>query len=250
MNVVIIEDEARTARQLERMLRKYDPNIKLSATLPSVKEAVSWFNESPLPDLVFMDIHLEDGLAFRIFEQISLTVPIVFTTAYDEYMLKAFKVNSIDYLLKPVDYDELAASIEKFRNLRPEQPNMNSLFRLIEARQSASYRERFMITIGHKIWSIDVSNVAYFFSEEKATTLVTIDDKHYPVEYSLDQLLTMVDPNHFFRINRQFLVSRRAIQHIHVYSVGRLKVDLIQSPKQDVFVSMSRLSEFKDWLGR
>jgi DNA-binding LytR/AlgR family response regulator len=197
-----------------------------------------------------MDIHLEDGLAFRIFEQISLTVPIVFTTAYDEYMLKAFKVNSIDYLLKPIDYDELVASIEKFKDLRTEQPSMNSLLRLIEARQSANYRERFMITIGHKIWSIDTSKVAYFFSAEKTTTLVTSDDKSYPVEYSLDQLLTMLDPNLFFRINRQFLVSRRAIQQIQVYSVGRLKVDLIQSPKQDVFVSMSRLSEFKDWLGR
>lgn len=252
MNVVIIEDEERNARQLERLLKKYDPTIQTLAQLPSVQAAVNWFGQHSQPDLAFMDIHLEDGLAFRIFEQLTVTVPVIFTTAYDEYVLKAFKVNSVDYLLKPVEYDELVAAIEKFKSLRHQSvlPDLTALVQFMYKAQSGSYRERFMVTIGTRIHSVEVADIAYFHSEEKATFLLTKTGQLLPLEYSLDQLAGMVNPAHFFRVNRQFLVARTAIQSAYAYSAGKLKLDLVPPTRQEVFVSMSRLSEFKDWLGR
>ncbi|CAN5618624.1 LytTR family DNA-binding domain-containing protein [soil metagenome] len=252
MNVVIIEDEDRTARQLERLLKKYDPSVQVLTQLPSVKAAVAWFSEHAQPDLAFMDIHLEDGLAFRIFEQLTLTVPVIFTTAYDEYVLKAFKVNSIDYLLKPVDYEELVAAMEKFKTIQrqPVLPGLNALLQLIQKPQTSSFKERFMVTIGTKIHSIEVVDIAYFYSEEKATFLLTKAGQLLPLEYSLDQLSGLVNPGHFFRVNRQCIVARTAIQAVHAYSAGKLKLDLLPVSRHEVFVSMSRLSEFKDWLGR
>lgn len=257
MNVVIIEDEARTARQLERMLRKYDGSIHILAQLPSVKEAVAWFGEHTSdqltpPDLVFMDIHLEDGLAFRIFDQIRLTIPVIFTTAYDEYVLKAFKVNSVDYLLKPVEYDELAAALEKFKATRsqPALPDLKALVQLMQQPASNSFKERFMVSIGTKIHSVEVADIAYFYSEEKATFLITKAGQLLPLEYSLDQVSGLLNPGNFFRVNRQVIIARAAIQAVHAYSAGKLKLDLLPVPRQDVFVSTSRQSEFKDWLGR
>ncbi|UFH51941.1 LytTR family DNA-binding domain-containing protein [Spirosoma sp. KNUC1025] len=254
MNVVIIEDEDRTARQLERLLNRYDPTIRVLLQLPSIKKAVDWFSQQQHPpvDLVFMDIHLEDGLAFGIFEQIKFNLPVIFTTAYDEYMLKAFKVNSIDYLLKPVDYEELVAAMEKFKTLRnqPAMPDLNALLAFMQQPQSASYKERFMISIGTRIHSVEVADIAYFYSEEKATFLITKNGQLLPLEFSLDQLSGQLNPAHFFRVNRQFIVARNAIQSIHAYSAGKLKLDLQPASRHEVFVSMSRLSEFKDWLGR
>lgn len=252
MNIVIIEDEDRTARQLERLLKKYDPDVQILVQLPSIKTAVEWFNQNPKPDLVFMDIHLEDGLAFSIFEQIQLTVPVIFTTAYDEYMLKAFKVNSIDYLLKPIDFDELAAAIEKYKNLRNQQiaPDLSALLALIQKPKAPSFKERFMINIGTKIHSIEVSNIAYFYSEEKGTFLMTKTGQLLPIEQSLDQMISLLTPDNFFRVSRQFIVARTAIQTIHTYSAGKLKLDLVPVSRLEVFVSTRRLPEFKDWLGR
>ena len=259
MNVVIIEDEARTARQLERMLKQYDETIHILAQLPSVTEAVAWFEENAAPDLAFMDIHLEDGLAFGIFEQLHLTLPVIFTTAYDEYMIRAFKVNSIDYLLKPVDYDELVAALEKFKTIRaapapggenPLSPDLNTLIQLMQQSRDKQYRERFMVSLGTKIRSIEVADIAYFFSEDKATYLVTKEGQSLPVEYSLDQLVSLLNPDHFFRVNRQFFVARPAIHTIHNYSAGKLKLDLTPVTRHELFVSISRMSEFKDWLGR
>ncbi|MFD2934695.1 LytR/AlgR family response regulator transcription factor [Spirosoma flavum] len=252
MNVVIIEDEARTARQLERMLKKYDSALTVVAQLPSVKEAVAWFSQKPMPDLAFMDIHLEDGLAFSIFEQMRLTLPVIFTTAYEEYMIKAFKVNSIDYLLKPVDYDELVKALEKFKTIRlqPGLPDLNSLLALIQKPRESEFKERFMVSLGTKIRSVEVGDIAYFFSEEKATFMVAKEGLSLPVEYSLDQVGGMLNPAQFFRVNRQFLVARPAIQTIHAYSAGKLKLDLLPSSRHEVFVSLSRITEFKDWLGR
>ncbi|WP_420147998.1 LytR/AlgR family response regulator transcription factor [Spirosoma sp.] len=252
MNVVIIEDEARTARQLERLLNKYDPSVQVLTQLPSVKEAVAWFSTYPHPDLVFMDIHLEDGLAFRIFEQLNLKIPVIFTTAFDEYMLKAFKVNSIDYLLKPVDYDELVAALEKFKTIRshPVLPDLNALLQLIQKPHAGTFKERFMISIGTRLHSVEVADIAYVYSEEKATFLITKGGQLFPLEYSLDQLSSLLNPDHFFRVNRQFIIARAAIQSIHTYSAGKLKIELLPLPRQEVFVSLSRLSEFKDWLGR
>lgn len=252
MNVLVIEDEARSARQLERMLKKYDPGIQVLAQLPSVRESVAWFAQNPVPDLVLMDIHLEDGLAFSIFEQIQLTVPIIFTTAYDEYMIKAFKVNSIDYLLKPVDEDELVNALTKFKTLRSvsASPDLTQLLQVMQQFRESPFKERFMISIGTKIRSIETGDIAYFYSEEKATFLMTKEGQFLPLESSLDQLGGQLNPSQFFRVNRQFLVARTAIQTIHTYSASKLKLDLLPPARQEVFVSIHRLSDFKDWLGR
>lgn len=263
MNVVIIEDENLTGKRLESMLYKYDPDITVLVRIPSVAEAVAWFTEhsqatnSPPIDLVFMDIHLEDDLGFRIFEQVSLTTPVIFTTAYDEYMIQAFKVNSIDYLLKPINYDELVAAIEKFKALKkqfgqvaPSSVDLEALLNLIGKSKQTDYKERFMITVGTKIRSIETTEIAYFYLEEKVVFLVTRDGLTLPVDYSLDKLTQLLNPRQFFRISRQFLVSLPAIQTIHAFSAGKLKLDLIPKSRQEVFVSGDRMTEFKEWLGK
>ncbi|GAB3714461.1 LytTR family DNA-binding domain-containing protein [Spirosoma flavus] len=258
MNVVIIEDENLTAKRLEGLLHKYDPAIDVLERIPSVSEAVSWFTDPhPTVDLVFMDIHLEDDLGFRIFEQTELTTPVVFTTAYDEYMIQAFKVNSIDYLLKPINYDELVAAIEKFKALKkqfgqdnPATPDIEKLLSLIGKPKETEYKDRFMITVGTKIRSIPTSDIAYFFLEEKVVFLVTKDGLNLPVDYSLDKLVQLLNPRQFFRISRQFLVSLPAIQSIHTFSAGKLKLDLAPKSRHEVFVSGDRMTEFKEWLGK
>ncbi|GAB4033343.1 LytR/AlgR family response regulator transcription factor [Spirosoma gilvum] len=257
MNVVIIEDESLTAKRLESLLQKYDPTITVLAKLPSVADAVAWFDESHPPvELVFMDIHLEDDLGFRIFEQTSLTTPVIFTTAYDEYMIQAFKVNSIDYLLKPINYNELVAAVEKFKALKKQfgqassAPDIETLLDLIGRSRQTEYKDRFMITVGTKIRSIETTEIAYFFLEEKVVFLVTKDGLTLPVDYSLDKLTQLLNPRQFFRISRQFLISLPAIQNIHTFSAGKLKLDLQPRSRQEVFVSGDRMTEFKEWLGK
>ena len=258
MNVVIIEDENLTAKRLESLLHKYDPAISVLARIPSVAEAVAWFTDShPTVDLIFMDIHLEDDLGFRIFEQTDLTTPVIFTTAYDEYMIQAFKVNSIDYLLKPINYNELVAAIEKFKALKkqfgqenPGAPDLETLLNLIGKSKQADYKDRFMITVGTKIRSIETTEIAYFYLEEKVVFLVTKDGLTLPIDYSLDKLTQLLNPRQFFRISRQFLVSLSAIQTIHTFSAGKLKLDINPKSRQEVFVSGDRMTEFKEWLGK
>ncbi|HEV7349394.1 LytTR family DNA-binding domain-containing protein [Telluribacter sp.] len=270
MNVVILEDERLTAQRLESLLKKYDPAIKVVVTLPSVEKAVDWFlqqeeSEQAVPvDLVFMDIHLQDGLAFRVIEQVRLTKPIIFTTAFDEYLLQAFKVNSIDYLLKPLNYEELAAAIDKFKSLRQQYnpvaaepaappapaPDLDALLRMLAPPKEATYKERFMVTVGPKIWSVETNEIAYFFLDERIPFLVTKAGTNLPVEYSLDKLTQLLDPKQYFRVNRQCLVSLPAIRSITAYSAGKLKLELEPKPRFEVFVSGDRITDFKEWLGK
>lgn len=254
MNVLIVEDEKLTARRLESLLANYDPEIRVLAVLRSVKKSVAWFAQTDIqPDLLFLDIHLEDDSGFRLIEQAGLTLPIIFTTAYDQYMLQAFKTNSIDYLLKPIDADELAAALDKFKHVRqaatPPLPDVNALLKLLQPVTTA-YKDRFMVTIGTKIRSIETAEIAYFFFEDKATWLTTPEGQHIIVEYSLDKLAALLDPKLFFRVNRACIVSLGAIRMIHTYSGSKLKVDLHPAPRQEVFVSGDRITPFKDWLGR
>lgn len=251
MNVLIIEDETLTAKRLESLIKRYDPTIQVLEQIPSVSEAVQWLKTHTEPDLIFMDIHLEDDLAFRIFEQVTLTTPVIFTTAFDEYMIKAFKVNSIDYLLKPVNFDELTAAINKFKSLKSQynQVDMDTLLSLL-GKKEPEYKTRFMITVGTRIRTIDAADIAYFFSEEKITFLVTKDNQRLPIDFSLDKLTTIMNPADFFRVNRQFLVRLTAIKNIHTYSKGKLKLDLLPVPTDEVFVSMDKITDFKEWLGK
>jgi len=251
MNVIIIEDEALTAQRLAGMLEKHPDDIRVLATLPSVTESVAWLRQHNAPDLVFMDIHLEDDLCFNIFELAPLTAPVIFTTAYDEYMIKAFKVNSIDYLLKPVNFEELTAAIDKYKALKEQfaKPDFNTLLQYIGQRKP-EYKTRFMIAVGTKLRSIEVSGIAYFYSTEKTTFLVTTKGQHLPIDFSLDKLITQLDPKLFFRTSRQFLVGFYAIEAVHTHFKGKLKLDLKPRSKMDVFVSGDRMTDFKEWLGK
>lgn len=253
MKVVIIEDEHLSAQRLESMLRKYDPTIEVLAELPSVAAAVDWFKTHPEPDLALMDIHLEDGQSFRIFETINLQVPVIFTTAYDEYTIKAFKVNSIDYLMKPLNGEELAAALDKYKRLHAATPqNEKGLAHLLQALQAKEpdYKSRFLISIGSRLKTIDTSEIRYFYSAEKITFLVTEDNQRFPVDFSLDKLALMLNPKDFFRISRQMMVRLEAVSSIHVYSKGRLKLDLEPAHKEEVFVSLDKVVAFKEWLGK
>ncbi|GAB3270752.1 LytTR family DNA-binding domain-containing protein [Larkinella harenae] len=256
MNVLIIEDEELTARRLASLLHHYDPEIRILAQLPSVAKSIHWFEtyDEAGPDLIFLDIHLEDDLGFNLIDQLNLTTPIIFTTAYDEYALQAFKANSIDYLLKPIDADELAAAINKFRMLHQNrvEPSINEeVMTQIKANyRPNTYRDRFMVTVGPRLFRIPTDDIAYFFFENKATFLTTHQGQNYGIDYSLDKLGQLLDPNQFFRVNRSFLVASVAIQSAYTYSGSRLKLNLLPEPKQEVFVSIDRVTAFKEWMGR
>jgi DNA-binding LytR/AlgR family response regulator len=251
MKTIIIEDENLTAKRLEGLLHKYDSSITVEAILPSVQDAVKWFDAHPEPELIFMDIHLEDDLAFKIFEQVRLAAPVIFTTAYDEYMIQAFKVNSIDYLLKPINEAELGQAIEKYKRLKNQfaQPNLETLLKSL-GHKEPEYKSRFMITVGTKIRSIETTDIAYFYSEEKLTFMVTKEGQNLPIDFSLDKLTSMLNPKDFFRISRQFLVGFHSIQNVHTYIKGKLKLDLLPKTKLEVMVSGDRMTDFKEWLGR
>ncbi len=251
MNAIIIEDENLSAQRLEGMLKKYDSTMEVLAILPSVADSVEWLRKHDAPDLVFMDIHLEDDLCFKIFEYAPLTSPVIFTTAYDEYMVKAFKVNSIDYLLKPVNYVELIGAIDKYKALKEKfsKPDFSTLLQYI-GRQEPEYKTRFMITVGNKIRSIETADIAFFYSDEKITFMVTRDGQHLPIDFSLDKLVTLLDPKQYFRANRQYLVGFTAIQAVLTHFKGKLKLELTPKARHDVFVSGDRMSDFKEWLGK
>lgn len=260
MNVVIIEDERLTAQRLISLVQKYDASINVLTQISSVAEAISWFKTNPITsvDLIFMDIHLEDGDSFQIISKLNLKTPIIFTTAFDGYMIKAFKVNSIDYLLKPVNYEELAVALDKFRSLRSNnelqsgsmQVDIKALIKQLNQQSKPQFKDRFMVTVGTRIRSITTESIAYFCLKEKTVLLVTKDGTILPIDYSLDKLMQIIDPKQFFRVSRQFLVSLNSIQMVHTISAGKLKLDLIPKTKQEVAVSGDRVSDFKEWLGK
>jgi DNA-binding LytR/AlgR family response regulator len=250
MDIVIIEDEELAARRLEGMIRSFDPGISILARLESIKEAVNWFRSHHEPDLIFLDIHLEDGLSFQIFDKVAVKSPIIFTTAFDEYAIKAFKLKSIDYLLKPITQEDLNAAILKYKNWNVSSKSVvdvGALFELISSRNK-TYKNRFSITVGQKIKTIETEEVAYFYSEEGMTFLVCRNRTEYPIDYSLDKLIDELSPVDFFRINRQFIVGMKSIGKVHVYPKSRLKLDLQPSTKTEVFVSVDKVVKFKDWL--
>lgn len=261
MNVVVIEDERLTAQRLISLVKKYDASINVLAEIPSVTEAIKWFgNEAfAIVDLIFMDIHLEDGDGFQIISKLNLNTPIIFTTAFDEYMIKAFKVNSIDYLLKPINYEELAAAIDKFRSLRSNNNELQAgsmhaditrLLKQLTQKNDPGFKERFMVTLGTRIRSVNTESIAYFYLEEKTVLMVTTDGAILPIDYSLDKLTQVINPAQFFRVSRQFIVSLSSIQTVRTIGGGKLKLDLIPKRKQDVTVSGDRVSDFKEWLGK
>lgn len=250
MKALIIEDEALAARRLQSLIAECDPDIEVISILESVSDSVEWFKGNTQPDLIFLDIHLEDGLSFSIFEEVRINVPIIFTTAFDEYAIKAFKLKSIDYLLKPIMKDDLARAIQKYKDWQGSiSPliNINELIQLI-APQRQNYRDRFSVTVGEKLRTIDIADVAYFFSASSITFLVTFTNNQYSLDLSMDKLSNELDPGQFFRINRQYYIGHKAITNVHIYPKSRLKVELNPVVKEMIFVSIDKVTDFKKWL--
>jgi len=247
MNFLIIEDEKPAAEQLKRLLRKSAAEAFIHGPLQSVAEAVEWLEDNPAPDLVFLDIQLADGHSFEIFDKVELKSPVIFCTAYDQYALKAFKLKSIDYLLKPIDPAELGQALHKFREWDSPAPvNIESLREAMSAPEN--YKSRFVIKVGDKLTVVATSDIDFFFSQSKSSFLQTNSGKQYPIDQSLDQLSDMLSPARFFRINRKYLISIDAIKDVRSYSSSRLKLKLRHCNDEDVLVSRDRTSDFKEWL--
>lgn len=252
MNVVIIEDEPLTAERIASLLRRIDPGIRVLCTMDTVKKAAEWFLGKEKPDLVFMDIQLADGLSFDIFDSVKIDAPVIFITAYQEYAIKAFKVNSVDYLLKPVSEEALRGALDKYRryfNHELRVPDISDdLLRNIRQMISKPYKSRFMIRVGEHIKSLDLDHILYFYSLEKGSYLHSDENRNYVIDYTLSQLEEMLDPILFHRINRRYLVSHRAISDLLTLSSSRLKVVLLHSDDEQIYISRDRLSAFKAWL--
>jgi len=251
MNVLIIEDEVQAAQRMEKLVNELLPGATVVARIDTVKKAVQWFTNNPAPALTLMDVQLADGISFEIFEQCEVRSPVIFTTAYDEYALKAFKVNSVDYILKPVDKDELRVALEKFKNMNRSEPETKALLdNLGEAMRmlTRKYKTRFVIKVGEHLRTIEVENILFFYSQDKTTFCCTTDNRNVILDFTLEQIEEMVNPEKFFRINRKFLVSAASISDIIQYTNSRLKLVLRHSTDTDIIVARERVQEFKDWL--
>lgn len=250
MKVVIIEDEQPAVRKLTRLLAETEPGIEIVDVLQSVEQTINWFLQNQAPDLIFMDIQLEDGLCFEIFEKSRIKTPVIFTTAYDEYILKAFKVNSVDYLLKPVALVELQNALEKFREFHSKKNDFEKIESVLNRLQPTT-KERFLIKIGEHYKSVPTTDINCFYIRERSNFILINTGKNYPVEYSLDRIEQLVDSTLFFRVNRNFIVNISAVHDIIAYSSNRLKIILTNSnDKEDILVSRERVTEFKRWMDR
>ncbi|MFD1139704.1 LytR/AlgR family response regulator transcription factor [Larkinella insperata] len=259
MDVLVIEDEELAVRKLTKLLQDVDHSIRIVGTAASVRASVQWLQTNTSPDLILMDIELADGQSFEIFEQTPVVSPVIFTTSYDEYALRAFKVNSIDYLLKPIKRHELEASLAKHRKLHTQaEPETGGGRMAIEALvqqlrqqiQPTEYRKRFLVKHLSQWMPIEISEIAYFYSEEGVSLFRTRHNQKFSVDYTLDELEAMLDPTQFFRANRQFIVDINCVQQIHPYFNNKLKLTLKPSPDEEVLVSRERATEFKKWMGK
>ena len=254
MNILIIEDEKPAARLLQRKLEKLSYTI--TTLLHSVEESIVWFQNNPHPDLIFLDIQLSDGLSFEIFEQIKINSAVIFTTAYDEYALRAFKLNSIDYLLKPIDDDELSTAISKFNNQFQSRNfgtisslDFEAIKRMLVNPIAKEYKTRFSVKIGQQLKVISIDEIECFYSENKGTYIHTLDNRNYLTDVTLEVLETEINPKDFFRVSRKFIVSLKAINEIQLYTNSRLKIILPTYKDDDVIVARERVNGFRDWIG-
>lgn len=251
MNIIIIEDEKPAARLLQRKIEKLGLQVK--TLLHSVEEAIEWFSVQQHPDLIFLDIQLSDGLSFEIFEKVEISSAVIFTTAYDEYALRAFKLNSIDYLLKPIDEDDLEVAITKFKNRLPKQEvlqlDFNQIREMFSNPFDKVYKKRFTIKIGQHLKVISADEIECFFSKNKGTYIHTFDNRNYLIETTLEVLEKELDSKEFFRISRKFIISLKAIKEIVVYNNSRLKLILPSYKEEEVIVSREKVTDFKFWIG-
>jgi len=250
MKVLIIEDEKPAARRLSRMLATL--HIEAKTMLHSVEEAINWFHENEHPDLIFLDIQLSDGLSFEIFEEVEVKSAIIFTTAYDEYALKAFKLNSVDYLLKPIDEDELKIAVDKFKSQQKStsnlEVNIDEIRKLLINPIDRKFKKRFTIKIGQHLKIVHVDEIECFFSENKSTYIHTNTKRNYLIDNSLEYWQEQLNPEQFFRVNRTFIVHINAIKDIVSYTNSRLQLKLHSYDETEIIVSRERVKEFKEWI--
>jgi two-component system, LytTR family, response regulator LytT len=253
MNVLIIEDEPTAARRLERLIKKFDSTTTILEKLDSVESSVKWLQENPAADLILMDIKLADGLCFEIFKKVEVETPVIFCTAYDSFAIKAFNVNSVGYLLKPINEEALHASLDKFNkfhNKATRSPLPETYQKLLSMMSSSQQeiKDRFLVKFGRRFLSVPVDKIALFYTENKIVRLVTMDNKQYPFDLTLDELERCLDPKLFFRTNRQSILAVHAIQSV-VQDYGSFSVQLNLSGHDKVLVSRKRINSFKQWMG-
>ena len=250
MKAVIVEDEIIAAQNLQRLIAQVNSSIEIVTVLKSIEESVEWFSVHPNPDLVFMDIHLSDGSSFSIFEKVKIQAPIIFTTAYDQYALKAFEVNSIDYLLKPINIQHLERAIEKFSRFGEARINHEDVIANLLSmlrKEKEIYKSNFLIPHKDKYIPLSVDDIAYIFSENKIAKIGTLDNRTFCEHSSLEELQRQIDPSKFFRANRQYIVSHKAIKDISVWFDSKLSVNLSVNIPEKIIVSRTRVAEFKEW---
>lgn len=251
MKILIIEDEKHAVIKLKQLLNTIDEHIIIIGTLETIEESVLWFKKNEAPDLILMDIQLSDGICFEIFSQTEIKTPVVFTTAYDEYAIRAFKVNSINYLLKPIDLSALASAIQKYRSIYSTNSADNNKIKNLYKDITVNYRSRFLVKAGLQYNSIPAEEIKCFYIKERSTFLITMNGKNYDLDYSLEQIQTMVSPESFFRINRHYIVNIKSIASIFSYSTNRLKLKLTnETNNDDLVVSRDKVTEFKQWLNK
>lgn len=249
MNIAIIEDEVLAAQTLSRLIKQVRSDYNIVAVLQTVEECVDWFNQNTPPDLVFMDIHLADGSSFSIFDKAQVSCPIIFTTAYNEHALEAFEVNGIDYVLKPISKSRIEQAIVKFESMTYKSDNnelINRIMDTLEERQS-KHKTHFLIPHRDKLVPLAINDIAYFYAELKAARVITFDSQSYPLDYSLEELTKLLNPEKFFRVNRQYIVSHKAVSDLSIWFGGKLSVNLTPQTPERVIVSKARAAEFKAW---
>jgi DNA-binding LytR/AlgR family response regulator len=251
IKVLIIEDEQPAAKRLEKMLLEISSDFEIIQRCDSIETSVQYFKGGIQPDLVMLDIQLGDGLSFDIFKQVEIACPVIFTTAYDEYAIKAFELNSIDYLLKPINKEKLEKSIDKFKKLQQQSvPSDWKMLASLLEKEKRDYKQRFLVYVGEHLYSVQTADIAYFYSVEKSTFLTTKAGKCYSLDFSLDKLESMLSPTDFFRINRNFLIEFKSIKKISILSKSRIKLQLNPLPIDEILVSTARTHEFREWLDR
>ena len=250
MRILIIEDELPAARRIEQLIRQQRPQVEILAVIDSISEAVKWFAQNPAPELILMDIHLADGLSFDIFQSIKIQSMVIFTTAYDQYAIRAFKVNSIDYLLKPIDALELKNALDKYDQVRGNTASFDysMLNGMLDSLKNRNYRERFLVKFGNAFTYIQAQEMRFCYAEDSLVFTRLADGKKYSLDHTLEQLEQLLNPTHFFRINRKILLHIEAVDKIHPYFNNRLKLELQPSPGFEIVVSRERVQDFKNWI--
>lgn len=253
MKVVIVEDEHLSASKLEKMILKYDPKIEILEKLESVESSVSWLKENETPDLIFLDIQLTDGTSFDIIKEVELHCPAIFTTAFDQYALEAFKFQSIDYLIKPISQEKLENSLEKLKKMKDSFSNSSIDYsQILNAVKGIrkDYKSRFLVKSGSVMKSVSVEDIAYFYSEDKLVYLKAKAGLRYFINETLDELESILNPSNFFRINRQYILNFEVIQKVHPHFNSRLKIEFTPAPDEDIYISNRRATPFKEWMDK